>query len=300
MQLFFFKAFARLLSMVPLRLNHQIGAGIGLIAWHSRSSLRRVSEVNLSLCFPDWTDTERKRIAHRSMIETGKALTEAMWLWHRPVDEVLALVQEAESYKLLKNARASGHGLLLATPHIGSWELCNAKISAAAPLLYFYQSPRNTILEEEINRGRANLGGTAARLDRSGIRSVMRSLNNGGTVGILPDQEPEPAGGIFASFFGIKTNTMTLFAKLACKSNATVLFCFAERLPKGAGWRMHCQEPVVGISDKNLDTATQALNSSIENCVCLFPEQYLWNYKRFRQMEDGSRRPYKLTKLPNH
>ena len=61
----------------------------------------------------------------------------------------------------------------------------------------------------------------------------------GGTVGILPDQKPRAGEGEFAPFFGRDALTMVLLPRLAARTGATVLFAFAERLPEGAGYRIH-------------------------------------------------------------
>ncbi len=289
----------RLLAGLPLRINQQLGSMLGFLAWHLHTSLRSVTETNLALCFPDWDTEKRTRVAKQSLKETGKALTEAPWIWRRPAAQVLALVQESPSFKLLQKAREDEKGLLLATPHLGSWELCNLPLSTQAPLVFMYRSPRMLALENDIIRWRQKMGGTPARLDQQGIRLVLRTLRGGNTVGILPDQEPNAKGGVFASFFGVRANTMTLFAKLTAKGNANVLFCFAERLPKGAGWKMHYREACKDTMDADPEIAANALNQSIENCILKLPEQYLWNYKRFRQLEDGTRRDYKRASLSN-
>jgi len=282
-----------LLARLPLAGNHVLGSLLGEIAWLSRSRLRRVSEINLDLCRPTASAEERRELVRRSLRETGKTLTETAWLWHRPRDYIAGHLVEVHGAELLDAATARGQGLVIATPHIGSWELCNLAISTHATITYLYRPPRTLALEPLLIDWRRNLGGKPARLDSGGIRQVLGELRAGRTVGILPDQEPDATSGVFAPFFGIPALTMTLLARLASRPGTTVLFLVAERLPRGRGWRAHFVAPEPGISNADKVEAAAAINRTAERCIELCPTQYLWSYKRFRAMPGGERRSYR-------
>ena len=286
------KLIARVLASTSLPMNHRIGATIGWFAWTARTNLRTITLINLSLCFPDWNDEKRNRIAKASLIETGKTLTESFWLWKRPNSDVLDRLTIAEGEHLLRAAQKSTQGLIVATPHMGSWESCCLPLVTDEPVTFFYKPPRMRAIEPLIIAGRENLGGKGVKLNSAGIKHVLNKLKQGKTIGILPDQEPDLANGLFAPFFSQSANTMTLLAKFASKTQSHVLFCYATRLPKGAGWQVHYVQPTKGVDDHDKVTATIALNKSVEQCVLACPEQYMWNYKRFRICPDGSRRNY--------
>ena len=281
------------LSTLPLRALHALGALLGEVAWLARTRARRISEINLALCLPERPDAERQRLARRSLRETGKTLTESAWLWCRPRAFVERHVVEVRGAELLERARESGRGVLAVTPHLGSWELCNLPFSPTGDITYLYRPPRNPVVEPTLLAGRANLGGRPARLDPGGIRTVIAELRRAGTVGVLPDQEPDAGAGVFAPFFGVPALTMTLLARLAGRTDPTVLFVVSERLPRARGWRVHFVAAEPGIGDADKVRAATALNRSVERCVALCPEQYLWSYRRFRELPEGGRRPYR-------
>ncbi len=293
MQTAILKFIASILSGISLPMNHRIGAVIGWLAWTARANVRTITLINLSLCFPEWSDEKINRIGKASLIETGKALTESFWLWKRPNSDVLERLDIVEGEHLLRAAQASSQGLIVATPHMGSWESCCIPLVTDEPVTFFYKPPRMKAIEPLIVAGRENMGGDGVKLDSAGIKRVLSKLKQGKTIGILPDQEPDLANGHFAPFFSQPANTMTLLAKFAHKTQSQVLFCYARRLPRGAGWQIHYLEPASGVDDPDKTTATAALNSSVEKCVLACPEQYIWNYKRFRICPDGSRRNYK-------
>jgi KDO2-lipid IV(A) lauroyltransferase len=119
------------------------------------------------------------------------------------------------------------------------------------------------------------------RAEGAGVRTLYRRLQAGGVVGILPDQKPNQGEGENAPFFGVPAQTMVLLPRLAERTGATVLFSFAERLPHGAGYRVHFLPAPDGIANKDIGIACAALNRGVEDCVRLAFAQYQWTYKRY-------------------
>ena len=97
----------------------------------------------------------------------------------------------------------------------------------------------------------------------------------------MPDQRPKQGEGVIAPFFGVPALTMVLLSRLAERTRANVLFAFAERLPRGKGFRLHFLEAPSGIADEDLSRACAALNHGVEQCVEIAFAQYQWTYKRF-------------------
>ncbi len=293
MQRHVINAIATVLAWLPLRANHAIGGTVGWLAWITKSRLRTITLINLQLCFPDWSDEEKQRVGKVSLIETGKALTESFWLWRRPIADITPLLHFNDSQQLLENARASSQGLIVATPHLGCWELCCLPLAQENKVSCLYLPPKMAALEPVLLNGRDHLGVHSTPLDAGGIKHILKELKQGRTIGLLPDQEPDEKNGIFAPLFQQPANTMTLMSKFASRTNASVLFCFAVRLPKAKGWEYHYIDPVDGIDSADKTIATVSLNQTIEHCIHSQPEQYLWNYKRFRRQQDGTRRNYR-------
>ena len=74
---------------------------------------------------------------------------------------------------------------------------------------------------------------------------------------------------------------MVLLPRLARRTGASVLFAFTERLPRGAGYRLHFLPAPEAIADEDLHVACAALNQGVEDCVRLAFAQYQWTYKRW-------------------
>jgi KDO2-lipid IV(A) lauroyltransferase len=84
---------------------------------------------------------------------------------------------------------------------------------------------------------------------------------------------------------------MVLLPRLAARTGATVLFAFAERLPRGQGFRIHLLPAPDGLDDADPRRACAALNRGVEVCVARAFTQYQWHYRRWSG--HGLPNPYK-------
>ena len=125
-----------------------------------------------------------------------------------------------------------------------------------------------------------------APANKKGIFKLQRALSAQGAIGILPDQDPGEQGGILSPFFGHDAQTMTLLVKLARKNDAKVVLAWCERLNLGRGYELNFKAIDVLSESGNLKDDVALMNKVIENLVKTKPEQYLWNYKRFKSEID--------------
>lgn len=275
-----------LLGRLPLRALHGLGRGVAALWRWLPTRERKVATRNLALCFPELDDASRRRRLRATLDYAGETLFELPWLWSRPVDRVLAKVRTLHGVDAFHAALAEGRGMILAAPHLGAWELLNLWLSRHCRLALLYRAPRLAFLEAVFNRGRGRAGATPIRAEAAGVRQLVKHLREGGVVGILPDQQPKQGEGEFAPFFGIAAFTMTLLPKLAARQALPVVFAWAERLPRGAGYDLHFRraDPAV--------TSVAGLNANVEACARALPDQYQWTYKRFSMRPEGEARIY--------
>ena len=118
-----------------------------------------------------------------------------------------------------------------------------------------------------------------------GVAGLVKALKRGETTAILPDQQPGLNSGILAPFMGVPVPTMTLVTNLINRSASRALMATALREP--GGWRIHFLPVSEALYSDDQLTAVSALNQDVERIVALAPEQYQWEYKRFRVQADG-------------
>jgi KDO2-lipid IV(A) lauroyltransferase len=269
----------RLISRLPLRWVHALGAIFGWLTYAASGAYRRTLRANLAQAGLDTPGVRRAAIGH-----AGRQALEAAWLWQRPASDIAACVQESPAGSfaaLLDEPRP----LLLLTPHLGGFEAvaqyyATLPQASARPLTALYRVPRKAALRELIDV-RARPGLLLAPADMRGVRMLMRALKNRHTAGILPDQVPAQGDGTWADFFGKPAYTMTLPARLAAASGARVVFVLCDRLPAGKGYRLRVA-PLEAPLASDVKSDTQLLNRALETLIAQCPQQYLWGYKRYK------------------
>ena len=271
-----FHLFLSLCSILPLRINHIIGALIGKFLYIIGSEAKKVSAQNIKICFPELANKDRESLVKNALIHTGKNLTESGLIWNQSFSKNADYVSVFNGEHYLDNSKKT----ILLVPHIGCWELTGRVIANSRKVTFMYKPLRsqkqNNYLFKRRNKG--NL--TMASADKSGILKIQRALKHSELVGILPDQDPGEDGGIKVPFFNQQANTMTLLAKIAKKNDAQVLMFWAKRLPKGRGFELNL-EPL-NLNGDTLEEQVALMNLCIETLIRKMPEQYLWSYKRFK------------------
>ena len=106
--------------------------------------------------------------------------------------------------------------------------------------------------------------GTKLATAEGGARPLLRALRNGELVGITPDQDAGEGAGIFVPLFGRLANTMTLGPRLVQKTGALAVVSWAERLPRGTGYKLHFAAAPSGVNSDDLVESASALNVGVE------------------------------------
>jgi Kdo2-lipid IVA lauroyltransferase/acyltransferase len=289
---YFVKIILQFFSLLPLAVNHTLGKYLGLCLYFFNTQARKISKINIQTCLPDLSVDKQQQLVKNSLIEFGKNITEIgpLWLWK--TDKLFQYLQ-VEGQELIQTAINNNKGVILITPHLGCWEMAGLYVGKQWSCSNLYQAPKIKSLEPIIRSARERSGADLVATGNRGLGALLKSLRAGKVTGILPDQTPkDKANGTFAPFFGRPALTINLLSSLARKSQAEVFMCFAQRLSDGKGYVLRFQKTQAEIDNKdNLISAT-ALNQSVEQLIKQAPEQYLWSYKRFKQVADGLQEIY--------
>jgi KDO2-lipid IV(A) lauroyltransferase len=118
-----------------------------------------------------------------------------------------------------------------------------------------------------------------------------------GTVGILADNNTQPAEGVFVDFFGIPACTTAGLARFALHTGAAVVPGFLHWDNALRKYRL-CFEPQVelirtGDAAADIRENTQRFTQVIENYVRRYPDQWLWVHRRWKTRPPGDPPIYK-------
>ena len=272
------RLFLALCSLLTLRANHSFGAFLGRLLFVFNTDTKNSSKQNLEICFPNLNQTDLQELLKKTLVETGKNLTESGLIWNKSFRANAKLIRNIRGEHYLENSKKT----ILLVPHMGCWEITGRVLAEKRKVTFMYR-PLKSEKQNEYLFARRNQGNlTMASADKSGILKIQRALNNNELVGMLPDQDPGEDGGIMVPFFNKEVNTMTLLARLAKKHNAQVIMFWAERLKKGRGFDLNFEPVDLSINGDDVESYVKVMNQSIETLVRKIPEQYMWSYRRFK------------------
>ena len=268
------------ISLVPLCLIQVIGVLIGHIfnLLNTRSRNLLVSNLTNSNIYNNKSDLQKA--INKNIGETGKTMLEGFSIWSSKESRVLSWVKEVKGMDEVMKVQNNKKGIIFLTPHLGCYEITSIYYGSKYPLTILYRPPRQKWLVNLIKQGRKKGLHTLAPTDKSGIRKILKALNNNEAVGILPDQAANKGEGEWVNFFGRSAYTMVLVSKLVKKTGANVVMTTGERLENGKGFKIHFKA-----LDPDTVSTPRKLNKLLEDEIRKAPTQYLWNYDKHKGCE---------------
>lgn len=278
-------AFLKFISRVPMRWYHRVGVTVGWCAyWCSRREAKRLRDSlqGSGICS---SEIEYRALLKESISQAGKSVIEWFKGWYAPQAEFDRLCAECHGLDLVEKAHRRGKGIIFLLPHLGSFPIAVRYTGQHVPLTLLYRPPREPWRHPVMLSGGQSAQISMAATDFKGVEKLLRALKRGEGVALPPDQAPNSEGGVWADFFGRPAYTMTLVKKLQRATGAALIACFAERLPRGKGYRIKYQP----VSEEGFDEA--ALNRVIEDLVRRCPSQYNWSYNRYKIPRAALKKP---------
>lgn len=283
--------FFKLFSFLPLWLAQGIGAALGWVVFALSPTYRRRFLAN--------TQQAGYRFGQvvGAVAQTGRMVAEIPKLWtsdHRKQQsqpehgKQMPFAWDQEStITCIEAAYQKDKGVIFLTPHLGCFEIVAQALAQRfsaqyGPLTVLYRPARKAWMAQLVANSRDRPGLIAVPTNLFGVRQMIKALRKGEAVGLLPDQVPPDGMGLWSSFFGKEAYTMTLAARLAAQTGATVLVGWGRRLPWGRGYEIHFHEINQGL-DGDLAAAVQRMNAEMEALIRACPDQYLWGYGRYKQ-----------------
>jgi KDO2-lipid IV(A) lauroyltransferase len=259
--------------------------------WLANRRARPITTVNIEICFPEMTRERQQSLIKASLYETSMNAIDMARCWVRSRDDLEGRISKVEGLEYLDEAVAVGNGTLVLLPHLGSWEIVSLYLSSRYKITALFRKSRATALADFIRRQRQRHGARLMSTGTAGLRAVLQALRANDMALLFPDQVPSRDSGQFAPFFGEPTLTMTLGSKLIRRSGARAVCAYCKRL-SGGRYELQFRPVDEAIYDADLTTSLAGLNRSIEACVRQCPEQYQWEYRRFKFLTDFRRRFY--------
>ena len=182
-------------------------------------------------------------------------------------------------------ALAKGRGVLVATAHLGNWELSAFAHAWMTAPMHIVVRPLDNARVDELVEHRRGLSGNHIIRKKEAAREILRALAAGEAVGILMDQNVGLTEGVFVDFFGVKACAGTAFVKFAHHSGAAVVPGFALWSDEEKRYilRFYPELPMSG----NVQEDTQRIHTMLEGVIREYPDQWLWIHRRWKTRPPG-------------
>lgn len=215
---------SRGLAALPEPAAHGVANVVGDVLFRVRHDQRRMVIVNLRrLLGADAEDAAvLDRWARRSFRAYARYWVEGARLGSTSPAEVDQRTF-TQGVQYLADGIAAGKGVIMALPHVGSWEYGGAFLARRhLPMTSVAERIEPPELFEFFVDQRARMGLTIVPLDGSSGRAIVSTLRRGGLVGLLSDRDLNGTG-IDVEFFGEKTTMPAGPATLALRTGATLV-----------------------------------------------------------------------------
>jgi Kdo2-lipid IVA lauroyltransferase/acyltransferase len=273
-----------LLRLLPLWMLALIGRGLGFLFYLLGHERREVALTNLRLCFPHWSETERRRVGRAHFQAFGRSALEHGILWWSSKERVQRLVR----IEGIEHWRAvADRPVIWLAPHFIGMDMGGIRISTEWRGISVYSRQKDPAFDEVLYHGRTRFVMPELYSRHEGVRSVIKALRRGLPFYYLPDMDFGSRDSIFVPFFGVPAATVTGLSRIARLSGAVVVPAVTRQLPGAAGYTLTFYPAWQDFPTGDVERDTRRMNAFIEERVLEMPEQYFWLHKRFKTRPPG-------------
>ncbi len=302
MRAWIFARIAGFLGMLPPKLA---GALMGPPAYlASLGSIGKLATKNLELAFqPTWSPEAIRKCQRAVFQNAAHVASEAAFLSQakqgRRREWMAQNVHVDDSIKHLHTALKQGRGAILATAHLGNWELvaaalANHGVQGAVVGKFKKRDPSASWVVRMRERN-----GVRTLAQDSNPKELLRVLKDGQVLGLVCDLEVKRLDGEFLPFFGEQALTMSAPAALARASKASIVPVRCIRTPDcPERYTILFEAPLCWDSSLAKPEARthllSELNGTFERWIRETPEQWAWYQPRWRARPE-THRPVPIT-----
>ena len=270
----------RFLQALPLTAVEWLARSVAVLAY-ALGIRRRVTLDNLAHAFPDRPSGERRVLARAAYANMSRAVVDALRTLGASREQLLAEV-EVDDFGPVERALAGGRGLLVATAHLGSWELFGAAMAQRVQLHAVVRPLRGGINARLVEaRERSGLRLIPAR---GALAGMVAALRRNEVVAMLVDQAIGGKHSLFVPFFGRPAATTPALSMAAIRTRAPTLVVVALR--EGDRLRFRVEGPFevsdTGDRQRDLWSHTARITAALERIIREAPEQWLWLHRRWK------------------
>ena len=280
------------ISMFPPSFRDPVLAKIGRWAGRLSKKARRRATINLSLCFPEKSDTEREIIVDKMFATALQSIVMMAELAIRGPEKFQKRVFW-KGLEILEEILHNNRNVIFLVPHGWSVDIPAMLLAAQGKkMAAMFHQQRNPVIDYVWNSVRRKFGGRLhARED--GIKPFIQSVRQGYWGYYLPDQDHGPEYSEFADFFATYKATLPIIGRLMNISQAMIIPLFPVYDEKKHLLTIEIRPPMDAcIASADNKMIARQMNKTVEILVGPHPEQYVWVLKLLKTRKSNEADPY--------
>ncbi|MBI3585651.1 MAG: lysophospholipid acyltransferase family protein [Ignavibacteriales bacterium] len=284
-----FQVVAGIVRILPFRFVQWQGGFLGEITYSVFGFRRGVTLDNLRHAFPEKSKEELDHIARGVFKNIGITLFELLYFPRLTLERIREVVH-FKNPEMIQSLYKRGRGIIFLSAHFGSWELLAQGTPACLglPSLNIAKPQSNPYVDRVVHQWRTSFGNTIIPMDLS-IREILKTLGNGGAVGMIADQTAAKEN-IWIEFFGRKVPTHQGPAVFSLKTGAPLIMLFSVRQPNGS-YMIYSEEvpasDLNGYTEENVVELTKRHVKITEKYIRQYPDHWMWTHKRWKHVPDS-------------
>lgn len=277
-----------LLSLLPWSVLYLLSDAVYVVLYHITGYRKEVVIKNLSIAFPEKSDTERKIIAKEfyrnftdTFIETIKLLSISKKELHGRYSSNQEVVNELYD---------TGVSMQIQAGHFFNWEFVNLgeTLHGKYTFVGVYMPVTNKAFNRIMCGLRARYGTILVPAGdfKTKFHQYVREQY---VLGLAADQNPgNPLAAYWVKFFGRLTPFVTGPEKGAILNNIPVVFAHFYKIKRGY-YHTHFEVLTTTPRDFEKGKLTQLFATRVENAIREKPANYLWSHRRWKWEFDAEK-----------
>jgi KDO2-lipid IV(A) lauroyltransferase len=255
----------------PPAFRHAVVAPGGT-AWYWLSGRqRRASLDNYSVALDlEPTDTRVARVAQRAFQNYGRMVLDFLLMGSLKKEELIQRTT-IDGLEHLDAALARGKGVILALPHMGSWDNTGSYGGALGYPITAVTGRFPGSLNDAVVKTRERYGLQVLLVGRPAVREIIQALKANRIVGLVCDQEEGP--GIEVRFFGRRALVPAGAAALALKTGAALMPGY-QYMTQSGRHHIHLEGALSWSEGETKENLMQRIVHRFETFIRERPEQW--------------------------
>lgn len=267
--------FKKSLGIFPLKTRYKFFENLGMLAYYLIKKRRKLTIDNIKNAFPEKNENEIIEIAKKSYKTMGKMIMTSIYLKEITENGNTILENEEIMQKACENNEKA---VIIVSLHLGGFE-AGSIMKKIRDFYAVFRRQKNVVINELMSKWRTE--GGLNPLELHDTQALNETLKNKTIIALASDHF---GADVEVEYFGRKTTAVS----------GPVLLAMKHKIPLVLAYAVFEDDKIRVVNDKIIEIEKQEnlkatikfnmqkIYNEFERIIKKYPEQYMWQHKRWR------------------